>query len=71
MTRQEKQSIEDSLRKECQFLQSVASIFDDRESDELPAEAKEQNRIIYEGLLKIKAHLAEELNAIMTGEIDE
>ena len=71
MTKEEKQAIEDSLRNECRFLQSVASIFDERESEALPESAREQNRIIYEGLLKIKSHLSEELEAIMLGGVDE
>lgn len=71
MTKEQKQAIEDSLRNECRFLQSVASIFDERESDSLPEAAREQNRIIYEGLLKIKSHLSEELEAIMLGGVDE
>lgn len=71
MTKEQKQAIEDSLRNECRFLQSVASIFDERESESLPESAREQNRIIYEGLLKIKSHLSEELEAIMLGGVDE
>lgn len=71
MTKEEKQAIEDSLRNECRFLQSVASIFDERESEALPQAAREQNRIIRTGLLKIKSHLSEELEAIMLGGVDE
>ena len=71
MTKEEKQSIENSLRNECRFLQSVASIFDERESESLPEAAREQNRIIREGLLKIKSHLSEELETVLNGVLDE
>lgn len=71
MTTKQKEEIAQSLKRECQFLQQVAAIFDERDSEDLPEAVKEQNRIIREGLLKIKSHLSEELEAIMLGGLDE
>ena len=71
MTQKQKEEIAQSLKRECQFLQQVAAIFDERDSEDLPEAVKEQNRIIREGLLKIKSHLSEELEAIMLGGLDE
>lgn len=71
MTPKQKEEIAQSLKRECQFLQQVAAIFDERESEALPENAKAQNKIIYDGLMKIKSHLSEELEAIMLGGVDE
>lgn len=69
MTKEEKQAIEDSLRNECRFLQSVASIFDERESEALPENAKAQNKIIYDGLMKIRSRILAEYEALIMGEV--
>ena len=69
MTKEEKQAIEDSLRNECRFLQSVASIFDERVSEALPENAKAQNKIIYDGLMKIRSRILAEYEALIMGEV--
>ena len=69
MTKEQKQAIEDSLRNECRFLQSVASIFDERESEALPENAKAQNKIIYDGLMKIRGRILAEYEALIMGEV--
>ena len=71
MNKEDKQAIESSLKNECQFLQSVAAIFDERDSEALPESAKAQNRIIFDGLMKIKSHLSEELETVVNGGLDE
>lgn len=71
MTKEEKEQIAQSLKNECQFLQSVAAIFDERDSEALPESAKAQNKIIYDGLMKIKSHLSEELETVVNGGLDE
>lgn len=71
MTKEEKEQVAQSLKNECQFLQSVAAIFDERDSEALPESAKKQNRIIFDGLMKIKSHLSEELETVVNGGLDE
>lgn len=70
MNKQEKDLIAQSLKNECNFLLKVAAIFDERDSEELPPEVKAQNKIIYEGLMKIRSRIAEEYEAIELGGID-
>lgn len=62
MTRKEKDELKGSLKRECAFLLQVAQIFKDDGS--FPEESKEQSKIIFDGLMKIREHLAQELNAI-------
>lgn len=69
MTKEQKEEIAQSLKRECQFLQQVAAIFDERESDSLPESAKEQNRIIYDGLMKIRGRILAEYEALVMGEV--
>ena len=71
MTKEQKEQIAESLKNECQFLNKVAHIFDERDSDELPEEAKKQNKIIYDGLMKIRSRIVEEYEAVLNGGIDE
>lgn len=71
MTKEEKEQIAQSLKNECQFLQSVASIFDERDSEALPESAKKQNKIIYDGLMKIRARILQEYETIEFGGLDE
>ena len=71
MTKEQKQAIAQSLRNECQFLQSVASIFDERDSEALPESAKAQNKIIHDGLMKIRSRILQEYETIEFGGIDE
>ena len=70
MTKEQKEQIAQSLKNECQFLLKVAHIFDERDGDELPEAAKAQNKIIYDGLMKIRSHLSEELETVLNGGID-
>lgn len=69
MTKEQKEEIAQSLKRECQFLQSVAAIFDERESEALPENAKAQNKIIYEGLMKIRGRILAEYEAVLMGEV--
>lgn len=71
MTKEQKEQISQSLKNECQFLLSVASIFDERDSDELPESAREQNRIIYDGLMKIRSRIVQEYETVLNGGLDE
>lgn len=71
MTELEKEKIAQSLKNECQFLQSVASIFDERDSEALPESAKAQNKIIYDGLMKIRSRILQEYETIEFGGLDE
>lgn len=71
MTEVEKEKIAQSLKNECQFLQSVASIFDERDSEALPESAKAQNKIIYDGLMKIRSRILQEYETIEFGGLDE
>ena len=71
MTKEEKEKIAQSLKNECQFLQSVASIFDERDSEVLPESAKAQNKIIYDGLMKIRSRILQEYETIEFGGLDE
>lgn len=71
MTNEQKDQIAQSLKAECQFLLNVAHIFDERDSDELPEAAKAQNRIIYDGLMKIRSRIVQEYEAVLNGGIDE
>ena len=71
MTKKEKELIAQSLKNECQFLQSVASIFDERDSEALPESAKAQNKIIHDGVLKIRARIVQELETVVNGGLDE
>ena len=71
MTKEDKQAIESSLKNECQFLQSVAAIFDERDSETLPESAKAQNKIIYDGLMKIRSRILQEYETIEFGGLDE
>ena len=71
MTKEDKQAIESSLKAECQFLLKVAHIFDERGSDELPEAAKAQNKIIYDGLMKIRSRIVQEYETVLNGGIDE
>lgn len=71
MNKEDKQAIEKSLKNECQFLQSVASIFDERDSEALPESAKAQNKIIYDGLMKIRSRILQEYETIEFGGLDE
>lgn len=69
MTPKQKEEIAQSLKRECQFLQQVAAIFDERESEALPESAKAQNKIIYEGLMKIRGRILAEYEAVLMGEV--
>lgn len=69
MTVKQKEEIAQSLKRECQFLQQVASIFDERESEALPENAKAQNKIIHEGLMKIRGRILAEYEALIMGEV--
>ena len=71
MTKEEKEKIAQSLKNECQFLQSVAAIFDERDSEVLPESAKAQNKIIYDGLMKIRSRILQEYETIEFGGLDE
>lgn len=71
MTREEKEQIAQSLKNECQFLQSVASIFDERDSEALPESAKAQNKIIHDGLMKIRSRILQEYETVEFGGLDE
>lgn len=72
MTKEEqKAKVAQSLKNECQFLQSVASIFDERDSEALPESAKAQNKIIYDGLMKIRSRILQEYETIEFGGLDE
>lgn len=71
MKTEDKQAIAQSLKNECQFLQSVASIFDERDSEALPESAKAQNKIIYDGLMKIRSRILQEYETIEFGGLDE
>lgn len=71
MTKEQKEQISQSLKNECQFLQSVASIFDERDSEALPESAKAQNKIIYDGLMKIRSRILQEYETIEFGGLDE
>lgn len=71
MTKEQKEQIAQSLKNECQFLQSVASIFDERDSEALPESAKAQNKIIHDGLMKIRSRILQEYETIEFGGIDE
>lgn len=62
MTRKEKDEIKGSLKRECSFLLQVAQLF--KEDENMPEESKDQSKIIFDGLMKIREHLAQELNAI-------
>lgn len=68
---EEKEQIAQSLKNECQFLQSVASIFDERDSEALPESARAQNKIIYDGLMKIRSRILQEYETIEFGGLDE
>lgn len=65
MTKEQKEQIAQSLKSECQFLLSVAHIFDERESEALPESAKAQNKIIYDGLMKIRERIVQEYEACL------
>lgn len=69
MTAKQREEIAQSLKRECQFLQQVAAIFDERESEALPENAKAQNKIIYEGLMKIRERILAEYEALVMGEV--
>ena len=69
MTPKQREEIAQSLKRECQFLQSVASIFDERESEALPENAKAQNKIIFDGLMKIRGRILAEYEALVMGEV--
>ena len=69
MTAKQREEIAQSLKRECQFLQQVAAIFDERESEALPESAKAQNKIIYEGLMKIRGRILAEYEALIMGEV--
>ena len=69
MTKEQKEQIARSLQMECQFLLSVAHIFDERESEALPESAKAQNKIIYDGLMKIRDRILAEYEALIMGEV--
>lgn len=71
MTKEEKEQIAQSLKNECQFLQSVASIFDERDSEALPESAKAQNKIIHDGLMRIKGRILQEYEIVLNGGLDE
>lgn len=71
MTKEQKEQIAQSLKNECQFLQSVAAIFDERDSEALPESAKAQNKIIYSGLMKIRSRILQEYETIEFGGLDE
>lgn len=62
MTQKEKDEIKGSLKRECAFLLQVAQLF--KEDENMPEESKEQSKIIFDGLMKIREHLARELNAV-------
>lgn len=69
MTMEQREEIAQSLKRECQFLQQVSLIFDERESEALPENAKAQNKIIYEGLMKIRGRILAEYEAVLMGEV--
>ena len=69
MTAKQKEEIAQSLKRECQFLQQVAAIFDERESEALPENAKAQNKIIYDGLIQIRGRILAEYEALIMGEV--
>lgn len=69
MTVKQKEEIAQSLKRECQFLQQVAAIFDERESEALPENAKAQNKIIFNGLMKIRGRILAEYEALIMGEV--
>lgn len=69
MTPKQKEEIAQSLKRECQFLQQVAAIFDERESEALPESARKQNKIIYDGLMKIRGRILAEYEALIMGEV--
>lgn len=69
MTPKQKEEIAQSLKRECQFLQQVAAIFDERDSEALPENAKAQNKIIYDGLMKIRGRILAEYEALIMGEV--
>ena len=71
MTKEQKEQIAQSLKNECQFLLSVASIFDERESEALPESAKAQNKIIHDGLMKIRERIVQEYETVLNGGLDE
>ena len=71
MTKEQKEEIAQSLKNECQFLSKVAHIFDERDSDELPEAAKAQNKIVYDGLMKIRSRILAEYEACLNGVLDE
>lgn len=71
MTKEQIAQIAQSLKNECQFLQSVAAIFDERDSEALPESAKAQNKIIYDGLMKIRSRILQEYETIEFGGLDE
>ncbi len=69
MTKEQREEIAQSLKRECQFLQQVAAIFDERESEALPENAKAQNKIIYDGIMKIRGRILAEYEAVLMGEV--
>lgn len=69
ITPKQKEEIAQSLKRECQFLQQVAAIFDERDSEALPENAKAQNKIIYDGLMKIRGRILSEYEAVLMGEV--
>lgn len=69
MTPKQKEEIAQSLKMECRFLYQVAAIFDERESEALPENAKAQNKIIYDGLMKIRGRILAEYEALVMGEV--
>ena len=69
MTTKQKEEIAQSIKRECQFLSQVAAIFDEREAEALPESAKAQNKIIYEGLMKIRGRILAEYEALVMGEV--
>ena len=69
MTAKQKEEIAQSLKRECQFLQQVAAIFDERESEALPENAKAQNKIIYDGLIQIRGRILAEYEALIMVEV--
>lgn len=69
MTAKQKEEIAQSLKRECHFLLQVAAIFDERESEALPEAAREQNKVIYNGLMKIRGRILAEYEALIMGEV--
>ena len=69
MTPKQKEEIAQSLKRECQFLRQVAAIFDERESEALPENAKAQNKIIYDGLIQIRGRILAEYEALIMVEV--